>query len=72
LQALYRLHYTPTILNNNILNSIELEMKHCAAYRKMRERLTALAERSREHIWLEEQLLARLVVSDAKRAVIDK
>jgi len=54
------------------LNSIELEMKHCAAYRKMRERLTALAERSREHIWLEEQLLARLVVSDAKRAVIDK
>jgi len=47
----------------DILNSIEREMKHCAAYRKMRERFTALAERSKEHIWLEEQLLAALVVT---------
>lgn len=54
----------------DILNSIEREMKHCATYRTLRERLTALAGRSREHIWLEEQLLATLVVSDADRELV--
>ncbi|MHB9108916.1 MAG: hemerythrin domain-containing protein [Armatimonadota bacterium] len=46
-----------------MLNVIEKELLHCKSYRPLRDRLTALAERSKEHIWLEEQLLAMLLVA---------
>lgn len=46
-----------------MLNVIEKELMHCKSYLPLRERLTALASRSKEHIWLEEQLLAMLLVA---------
>jgi len=45
-----------------MLNVIEAELAHCATYRTLRDGLTSLAQRLKEHIWLEEQLLAALVI----------
>lgn len=47
-----------------MLNVIERELLHCKSYQPLRGRLMALAERSKEHIWLEEQLLAMLLVAE--------
>ena len=46
-----------------MLNVIEKELMPCKSYRALRERLTSLAGRAKEHIWLEEQLLAMLLVA---------
>jgi len=53
-----------------MLNVIEKELMHCKSYRALRERLTVLASRSREHIWLEEQLLAMLLVASHEWALV--